>query len=101
MRGDGVGGQPDQLYATLCEFGLEFCEGAQLGGADGGVVFGVGEEDDPVVADEVVEVDGAVGSFSLEVRGYGAEAEAARSVSMDSCFFEGASKGCLRCRSFF
>lgn len=35
----------------------------------------MGEEDDPVVADEVVEVDGAVGGLSVEVRRDGAEAE--------------------------
>lgn len=32
------------------------------------------EEDDPFVSDELVEVDGAVGSLGLEVRGDGAEA---------------------------
>ncbi len=73
---DGVGGEADELRAALGELGLELGEGAELGGADGGVVLWVGEEDDPLVADELVEVDWAGGGVSLEVWGDGAEAEA-------------------------
>lgn len=36
------------------------------------------EEDDPVVADELVEVNGAVGGLGLEVGGNAAEAETRR-----------------------
>lgn len=35
----------------------------------------MGEEDDPVVADKLVEVDGAVGRFGFEIGGSGAKAE--------------------------
>ena len=43
MGFNGVGRQTDQLDAALGELGLELCKGAELGGADGGVVFWVGE----------------------------------------------------------
>ena len=76
VRIDGVGAQADQLDVALGEFGLEFGEGAQLGGADRGVIFRVREEDDPGIADEFVEVDGAVGGVGLEIGRGGAEAEA-------------------------
>ena len=78
VRVDGVGGQADEFDAAFREFGLEFCEGAQLGRAHGRVVFRVREEDDPFVADEFVEIDGAVGGVGLEVGGCGAEAETVR-----------------------
>lgn len=74
---DTVGAETDQLDATSSELGLELGEGAQLGGTDGGEVIGVGEEDGPLVADEVVEVDGAGGGVSIEVGGNGAQTEAA------------------------
>lgn len=67
MRLDGVGRQTDQLDAALGELRLELCECAELGGADGSVVFGVGEQDNPVVANELVEVDGTLSGLSLEV----------------------------------
>ena len=79
---DGVGGQADELDTAFGELRLEFGEGAQLGGADGGVVFRVGEEDDPGGVDELVEVDGAGGGVGLEVGGDGAEAEAVGYVSI-------------------
>ena len=41
MAFDGVGRQANQLDSTLGEFGLEFRECAQLGGADGGVILGM------------------------------------------------------------
>ena len=69
VRLDGVGRETDQLDTTLCELGLKLCEGTELGGADGCVIFWVGEENNPLVADELMEVDGAVGSLGLEVGG--------------------------------
>ncbi len=72
---DGVGGETDQLDATLGELGLELCEGTKLGGADGSVVLGVGEENNPLVANELVKVDRALGGLGLEVGGNGAQAE--------------------------
>lgn len=73
---DGVGGEADELRAALGELGLELGEGAELGGAHGGVVLGVREEDHPLVADELVEVDVAAGGLGLEVGGDGTQAEA-------------------------
>jgi len=85
MAVDCVCAQANELGVPLCELRLELCEGAELGGADGSVVFGVGKEDDPAVnvsdnagvtwmfwripavADEVMEFDRAVGSVGLEV----------------------------------
>lgn len=77
VRVNGVGGETDQLDAALGELRLELGERTELGGADGSEIFRVREEDDPVVADELVEVDGAVGGFGVEVGGDGAEAETA------------------------
>ena len=75
---DGVGGQTDQLDAALGEFGLELGERTQFGGADWGEILRVGEENNPLVTDEFVEVDWAGGSFGLEIGGNGAEAETIR-----------------------
>jgi len=72
--------QADELHAPLGELGLELGEGTELGGADGGVVLGVREEDDPAVANELVEVDGTTGGLGLEVGGDSAEAEGLRTV---------------------
>lgn len=88
---DCVCGQTNQLDTTLGELGLELGEGAELGGADGRVVFGVGEEDDPVVADELVEVDGTLGGFGLEVGGDGAQAETVVRLAMIRSWIDSAS----------
>jgi hypothetical protein len=86
---DGVGGKTDELCATLGELRLELCECAELSCADGCVVFRVGEEDDPVVADELVEVDRTLRGLGLEVGSLAAEAEgfgaAVRHVSARQC----------------
>jgi hypothetical protein len=73
---DAVGTQTDELNTTLGELGLKLGEGTELGGADGGEVIGVGEEDSPLVTDEVVEVDGTGGGLGVEVRGNRAQTEA-------------------------
>lgn len=59
MALNSVGAQTDELDVALGELGLELREGTQLGGADRGVVLRVGEQDDPLVANEVVELDWA------------------------------------------
>lgn len=74
MAAKSVGRQTDQLDTALGELGLKLGEGTELGGADGGVILRVGEENDPFIANKLVEVDGAVGGVSLEVRGDSAEA---------------------------
>lgn len=70
---DGVGGETNGLDASLLELGAELGHGTELGGADGSVILRVREENDPVVANELVEVDGALGGLGLEVGGNGAQ----------------------------
>ncbi len=83
MRFNGVGRKANQLDTTLGELGLKLREGAELGGADGGIVFWVGEQDDPVVANELVEVNRALGGLGLEVGRNRTQAEAkSEDVSM-------------------
>jgi len=77
---DGVGGKANELNTTLGELGLEFCKGTKLGGADRGVVLWVRKEDDPVVANKLVKVDGASGGFGVEVGGDGAQTERLRTL---------------------
>ena len=67
MAVDRIGAEADQLDVALVEIGLELGGGAELGGADGGEVLGVGEEDAPAVAQPFVEADLAFGGFRLEV----------------------------------
>lgn len=76
MALNGVCRQTNQLDTTLCELWLQFCKSTQLGGTDRCVIFRMREEDDPSVADELVEVNGAFGGIGLEVGGDGTEAEA-------------------------
>jgi hypothetical protein len=78
VAAQGVGREPNKLDTPLGKFGLETSHLTELGGADRGVVLGVGEQDDPVVADELMEVDVTLGCVGLEVRGNGAQAEAAK-----------------------
>jgi len=75
VAADGVGREAEELDAALVELGLETGHLAELGSAHGGVVLGVGEEDDPVVADVLVQVNGAGGGIGLEVGGDGAQAK--------------------------
>ena len=60
----------NHLDASLFKLILQLGEGTQLGGADGREVSGVGEENGPAVADELVEVDLAMGGKGLEVGSY-------------------------------
>ena len=73
VAAEGVGREADQLDTTLGEFRLELGESAEFGRADGSVVLGVVEEDDPVVTDELVEVNGTSSGLGLEVRGDSAQ----------------------------
>lgn len=75
MALNGVCAQPDELDTALGELGLELGESTELSGADWSVVLWVGEEHNPVVADELVEVDWTIGGLGLEVWGNAAEAE--------------------------
>jgi hypothetical protein len=50
---DCVGRKSDELRATLGKLGFELSEGTKLSSADGSVVLGMREKNDPVVADEL------------------------------------------------
>jgi hypothetical protein len=63
----GVCRQTDQLDTAFGELRLQFGKGTKLGCANWCVVFGVGKEDDPVVTDEVMEVDGTLCGVGVEV----------------------------------
>ncbi len=62
--------------STVFELWLKLCESAELGGADGGIIFWVREQDNPLVTDELVEVDWALGGLGLEVGCDGSQSEA-------------------------
>lgn len=85
MAVDGIGRETNELDIALGELGLELCESAELGGADRGVVLGVREEDDPAVADELVEVNGALCGLRLEVGRDGAEAQRLLTLFVGHC----------------
>lgn len=76
VAADRIGAQTEQLCAALVELGLKAGHLSQLGGADRGEVLGVGEEDEPVVADVLMKVDGPLGGVGLEVGGSVAQAQA-------------------------
>ena len=76
VRLNGVGRETDQLDATLGELRLELCESTQLSCADGSIILGVREQDNPLIANEFMEVDGTVGGLRLEVWCNGSQAEA-------------------------
>jgi hypothetical protein len=62
--------QSNHLYPALLEFILQLGKGTKLGGADRGEIGWVREEDRPVVADKLVEVNLALCGQSLEVGCY-------------------------------
>ena len=75
MALDGVGRQTNQLDSSSGELGLQFGKSSKLGCAHRGVIFRVREKHDPVVADELMEVDGTLSGVGLEVGCDRAEAE--------------------------
>jgi hypothetical protein len=89
---EGVGTQADELDIALVEFRLEFGNSTELeaisirvanseggmweeyfGCADGGKVFGMGEQDGVRVANVLVELDGPLCGVYLKVRGDAAQ----------------------------
>ncbi len=57
----------NQLGPTLGELRLKRSKSAELSCADRGIILRVGEEDNPVVADELVEVDRTLGGLGFEI----------------------------------
>ena len=71
--GDGIDGEAENLAVPRREIVRQASHVAEFGGADGGEVLGVGEEDRPAVADPVVEADlplggggGEIGHFAVD-----------------------------------
>lgn len=68
--GMGTTNQTNHLDTALLKLALHLRKGTQLGGANGSEIGRVGEKDGPAVADELVEVDLALGGQSLKVGSY-------------------------------
>jgi hypothetical protein len=81
VRVDRVGRETDELSTATAELGLQLCESSELGCAYWRVVLGMREKNDPVVADELVEVDRALGGLGLEVGGLATQAKRLWSVA--------------------
>ena len=74
----GIDTQGDGFHVALLPLGAQARHFAQLGGADRGVVRGVGEQHHPAAVSEVVEVDGPqlgvlgeIGNGIAELQGHG------------------------------
>jgi hypothetical protein len=74
--------QADELHAAFSELGLEFGKGTQFSRAHGGVIFRVGEKDDPVVPDEFVEVDVALRRIGVEIGCNAAQAQSEHALAV-------------------
>ena len=64
---DGVDGEADDLCAALRELLFEAGDSTEFGGADGGEVLGVREENGPAVSDPFMEVQRALRRFGGEI----------------------------------
>ena len=62
--------EADDLHAALLELGLDAGHVAELGRADRGEVFRVGEQDHPRAVDPVVEFDPSFRRVGLEIWGH-------------------------------
>lgn len=56
MRGDIVGGKPNELDTPRGEISVRESDGGKFGGADGGIIVRVREEDGPRATEPVVEL---------------------------------------------
>lgn len=75
-----VSGQTNQLDASFGEFGFELRECAELGRANWGIIFGMREQDGPVIVNPFMEVDRACRGFRFEIGGNGTQAKSAHNV---------------------
>ena len=76
MRVDGVGRETNELDTAFGELWLKLCKRTEFGCANWCVVFWVREQDNPFVANELMEVDWARGSLCLEIGRNSAETKA-------------------------
>jgi hypothetical protein len=67
MALDRIDAEPDHFGATISELFLETSDSTKFGGADWGEVFGVREENSPIVPNPLVEADWALGRFRCEI----------------------------------
>jgi hypothetical protein len=70
---NGIGRQTNEFDASFRELWFEFGKCSKFGGVDRSVVLGVGEQDHPVVSNELVKVDGTSSGFGLEIGSNGAQ----------------------------
>ena len=75
MTVNSIGGQANQLSTALGELRLKLCESAELGCADRCIILWVGEQHNPVIADEIMEVDWAISGIGIEIWSDRAQAE--------------------------
>ena len=69
MVGHRIHRNADHLGVALFPFGGELRHGAEFGGADGGEIARVREDDGIAAAQPIVELDGAGGAFGGEIGG--------------------------------
>ncbi len=75
VLGHGVDTEADDLAIAFFELRLQAGHVTEFGGADGGEVFGVREQNCPAVAHPLVEIDGSLGGFGGEVGGLVVDSE--------------------------
>ena len=71
----GIDAEADDFAGALGKFRLELGHVAEFGGADGGKIFGMREEDGPAIANPFVKMDRALGGFSGEIGGFVVDAQ--------------------------
>ena len=81
---DRVGRKTDEFHSTPGELGLKLGESTELSGTDRSIVLWMGEEDDPVIADEFMEADGTGSRLSIEI---GSDVPQAQTTRCQSLFF--------------
>ena len=68
VAGNRVYAQADNLTVAACKLGRQSGHVAELGGADGRKILGMGEQNRPSVADPFVKVDGTLSGIGREIR---------------------------------
>jgi hypothetical protein len=66
---------PDDLAAAFVEFRLQPGHVAELRGADGREILRMRKKDSPVIANPLMEVDGALGGFRGKVGCFGIDSQ--------------------------
>ncbi len=90
----GIHAEADDLAVALFELRLKSRHVTEFGCADGCEVFRMREKHAPGIAQPLVEADGPVGGFSLEVRCYIVDSQHRRSLLIGN--FSGCQKPAVR-----